>query len=69
MTRANDFEIAKVEDVAQLLFDFCQLQPGVTYKNVTFKKKRVSQNFMNNFNVDKNKSSDSTGNLTSKVKR
>ena len=39
----NNFQTTKVQPqgVAQHLLDFCQFQPGVTYKSVAYKKKRV----------------------------
>ena len=43
MKKTNDFQIVKVQP--QVLLSFCpifgQFQPGVAYKSVAYKKKRV----------------------------
>ena len=51
MKNVNNFQIANVQPpgVAQHLFDVsaCQIQPGVAYKSVAYKKKRANEkNFL-----------------------
>ena len=47
MKNINHFQIAKVQPllVSYCLF-FCQFQPGVSYKGVAYKKKRVTYLFL-----------------------
>ena len=43
MKKENNFQIAKVQPqgVANFLLFFCQFKPGVAYKSVAYKNKRV----------------------------
>ena len=45
MKKANNFQIAKVQsqdfEGSVFCLIFCQFQPGVAYKSVAYKKKRV----------------------------
>ena len=41
MKKANNFQVAKVQSQGFALI-FCQFQPGVAYKSVASKKKRVA---------------------------
>ena len=45
MKKPNNFQITKVQPLVLLSFSliFCQLQSGVAYKSVAYKKKRVNQ--------------------------